>query len=229
VGDIVEFGVDVTVTGNPNPAATGTTGSATYNFANQDQPANLGLASYGFGMNDTKPAVASVVDASAPGGTTTSLKGAAAAAWDTFRPGTVDDVGGGISGSKPESGGVSVGNHIANGTPAANQGFFGVGASGAAELLNELEIQTGVAGTAVFTPTDQVGPGLLGLVEYLSGGTTISSVPLYTNHTVTDGDGNTVNNLPPLTVVVGIPEPASAGMLFAVASGLMLRRRKPNA
>ena len=74
-----------------------------------------------------------------------------------------------------------------------------------------------------------MGPGLLGLIEYSSGGTTVSSVPVYKSYTVLNGDQTTVNNLPALTVVVApIPEPASAAMLFAAASGLISHRRKRN-
>lgn len=213
-GDIVEFGVDVTVTGNANPAATGTTGAGTYNNSKHSQPATLGLAAYGFGMTDSSATTANVVDSAGPGagGTTTSSAGAADASWEVHVQGNVDDNGGGILTTGPESGGVLVGNHASSGTAATNAGLFGVGGSGAAEILNGLQISANKGGTAVFTPTDQVGPGNLAIVTYLSGGssTTAAGAPKYAPYTIQPGDGNTVNNLPALTLdVIGVTPTAS--------------------
>jgi hypothetical protein len=217
------------VTNNPNPAATGTTGAAVYNSSHNNQPASLGIMAYGFGMTDSKPAVASVVDSSGTGGTTTSQRGAATANWTIFAPGNVDDAGGGILTYAPESAGVLPGFYNADGTLATNTGYFGTGGGGPAELLNSLEIQvnSGFGGTAVFTPTDQVGPGNVGLVVYKSGGTSATSAPVYGSVVVYSGDGNTVNNLPALTVdvVQQVPEPASAATMLIGAIGLMLSRR----
>jgi hypothetical protein len=219
-GDIVEFGVDVTVTGDTNTAATGTTGAATYNNSKHNQPANLGLAGYGFGLTDSSAAIANVVDSAPPGGTTTSVAGSGDATWEVHVSGNVDDTGGGINGNTgPESGGVLVGNHASTGTLAANTGLFGVGGSGSAELLNSLQIQTNKGGTAVFTPTDQVGPGNLAIVTYASGGTSTSSSPKYTPVTVAAGDGNVVNNLPALTVIVAGGPPPSTPIVNLTAQG----------
>jgi len=174
-GDIVEFGVQVTVTGNPNPAATGTTGAATYNAKKGNQPANLGLAAYGFGMSDSNVGVANVVDLAGPGGggTTTSAEGSGITGWTLFASGNVDDVGGGILNSGPESAGNVAGNEVTTGT--SNATLYGAGGNGAAELLNSLEIQANKAGTAIFTPSDQVAAGNVGLIVYTSGGSSTSS------------------------------------------------------
>jgi hypothetical protein len=203
-GDIIEFGVDVTVTGSANPAGTGTTGAATYNAKKGSQPAFLGLASYGFGMTDSKVAVANVVDSNPASGPTTSLEGSGITGWSLYGSGTVDDVGGGISFTAPESAANLAGNEVSTGSLAVNSALFGAGGSGPAELLNSLEIQATAAGTAVFTPGDQVANGTVALVQYVSGGssTTTAGAPKYGNVTVVSGDGNTVNNLPALTVIV---------------------------
>jgi hypothetical protein len=194
------------------------------------------LAAYGFGLTDSKVGVAYVVDVygQGAGGTTTSVRGSGDEDWEVFLSGNVDDVGGGINGQTgPESAGVLAANHPASGSLAMNTGFFGTGGGSTAELLNGLQIQANGFGTAVFTPTDQVGPGNLGLIRYSSGGssTTVASSPRYTNVTVYAGDGNTVNNLPALTVEVveQLPEPASAATLLIGASGFVLRRGKRNA
>jgi hypothetical protein len=206
-GDIIEFGVDVLVTGNANPAGTGTTGAGVYNAKKANQPAFLGLGAYGFGMSDSKVAVASVVDLNGPGGagTTTSAEGSGITGWTLFGSGNVDDNGGGILVTGPESAGNNAAAEVSTSTSlATNTALFGAGGGSTAELLNSLQIQATAAGTTVFTPSDQEGNGTIGLITYTSGGssTTAAGAPKYGNVTVVAGDGNIVNNLPALTVIV---------------------------
>ncbi len=179
-GDYFEFGVDVTVTGNANPALT-----TSYTTP---QPANLGIAGFGFAFNTSNPSELSAYQNSS--GTSRAI---VSGSFGTTGSGDVS-----ADGNVGEDGAYLSGGNNANvGGTANNDALLTIGAAGAAQVFTHLIYKAGsVSGTATITPI--IPAGAVALVYDKTAGST-SAAPTYGSSTA----GFTTTNLPALTVNVG--------------------------
>ncbi len=188
-GDTLVFNVLGEVTGNANPAATGGA-DGTYSSGGgvKTQPANLGLAAFGTGFTSSAPTSTTIMDASNVTVDVPPYSGVSS---------TGTNVAGGI-GPDTISGGFVVATQSVNTT--AGTAALGYGGGTPAELFNGLQVDGNATGTFTFTP--MVPTGNEAYAQYVSGGTSASSKPVYQAVTAVQGV-DTINNLPVLEVIVG--------------------------
>lgn len=192
-GATVTFGVQVLVS-DPNSTVAyhgvydSTPTSGAHHFI---QPANLGLASFGYGFS-TSDATNAPLDVSnvALDLTGTLFGGSTGTGTEINVPGNVDI-------------GTITGNGLAGNvspTTAAAAAPLGYGGGTAAELFNTLQVDLSATASGTYTITPNTQDGYFAYVAYNSGGTTSTLKPSYKNVTVTTTDTLTV--LPALTIVV---------------------------
>jgi hypothetical protein len=154
-GDTYDIGMLVDVTGNPNPAA-----SSGYSVA---QPANLGLAAWGFGFTDGN-SLATLDPQNVAVDTTP---------YTTNSTGNSDGAGGVAS---PSISGGFVANAVKVSKTSTNV-VLGYGGNASAELFSGLGIVTGsTSGTDTITPVP--GPTAFNVVSNLTPGSS-STAPTY--------------------------------------------------
>jgi hypothetical protein len=196
-GDQINLGLDATVAANPNAAA-----ALTYNTSGSksgDQPANLGLANFGFGATDNNPTSASM---DLTNGVTFDPP------INQETPGVV--VNGGVGNVADAIAGGFLAATVA--TNSSDKASLGYGANpGPSEIFDGLNIDANAVGTAIFTP-NLGGAGNQAVVSYVSGGTSTASKPVYGNTTLADANATAAGIL---TVIV---IPTSTGGGHAIVS-----------
>jgi hypothetical protein len=191
-GTIIDIGVDVDVTNNPNsPNAYQGVYDSTAGAHHDLQPANLGIAAFGIGFATSSQSVAPF-DAGQDAGNITVNSNFSQA----IGQGSLDPSNNILIGSISGGNGVST----AVVSTAAGVAPLSYGAGSPAELFNSVQIDAGVAGTATITATG-IADNNFSYVAYNSGGTSSSSKPVY--KAVAMGATDTLNQLPALTVIVG--------------------------
>ena len=196
------YTIDVLVTGNPNAASGGA-----FDTANgQTQPANLGLGAYGEVITDSAPAVA--VPRVVSGVSTATTNGI----FDVFSKGAADTTTGTVGSiANPLSGGVlstNVDTSDTTNTGAIAKLTLGSSTAGRQSVANNVAYS--ISSTGSLTLNAVIPPGTLTKVVLASAGDA-GTTPTYTS-TFT-GAGDTVNNLPALTVVVGAATPTATPLI----------------
>jgi hypothetical protein len=204
VNDWFRFAVDALVTSNSNPASGGAYDTST-NGPNgqQNQPANLGLAGFGFQITDSNNTALTPLQS---GGTSTAVN-PSGPLWSTYSSGNVDGSGTVGAGGALLSGGNNPANikvasqgtmtHTTAGLASAT-----VGAGANQVIFSNLKYKAGAAaGSATLTPSS-ISTGTAIVVVNSAGNA--STPPTYKSQIVTTGDaqGDTLNLLPTLVVNV---------------------------
>jgi hypothetical protein len=191
-GDFFKFNVNTSVTGDSNAASGGA-----YDTANGTlQPANLGLAGFGFDFANTPSVIAPVITAAK---STVTIP--AALKYDISAKGTANATNAGIA-SAPLSAGYNPGLVTKTAFTSQTHGLrLTLGAGGTkADIFTGLTYQAGTsAGVATITPTNPAGTVAY---AFLTSPGDAATFPSYTSDTVGTNIGDTLTALPALVVNV---------------------------